>query len=108
MLCALSYVHLACGQSAHSLAFLRLVVHEHSQDVELLRLLAYALISQRLGEEALSVLDRLDMLDDQPSSRLPLLLLRSHALRQAGRMAEAQATFKRYVSLRGSPPPVKQ
>ncbi|WLA46889.1 hypothetical protein QIH80_35020 [Bradyrhizobium elkanii] len=48
------------------------------------------------------------MLDDQPSSRLPLLLLRSHALRQAGRMAEAQATFKRYVSLRGNPAPVKQ
>ncbi|WP_170991566.1 MULTISPECIES: histidine kinase [Bradyrhizobium] len=108
LLCALSYVHLACGQSAHSLALLRLVVHEHSQDVELLRIFAYALISERLGEEALSALDRLDMLDDQPSSRLPLLLLRSHALRQAGRMAEAQATFKRYVSLRGSPAPVKQ
>ncbi|WP_342709716.1 histidine kinase [Bradyrhizobium sp. B124] len=108
LLCALSYVHLACGQSAHSLALLRLVVHEHSQDIELLRILAYALISERLGEEALSVVDRLDMLDDQPSSRLPLLLLRSHALRQAGRMTEAQATFKRYVSLRGNSAPVKQ
>ncbi|WP_200844564.1 histidine kinase [Bradyrhizobium sp. USDA 3458] len=108
LLCALSYVHLACGQSAHSLALLRPVVHEHSQDVELLRILAYALISERLGEEALSVLDRLDMLDDQPSSRPPLLLLRSHALHQAGRMVEAQATFKRYVSLRGSTAPVKQ
>ncbi|MBO4227542.1 hypothetical protein [Bradyrhizobium neotropicale] len=105
LLCALSYVHLACGQSARSLALLRLVAREHSQDVDLLRILAYALISERRGEEALAVLDRLDTLDDQPSSRLPLMVLRSHALRQAGRIAEARAIFKNYVSLRGRTAP---
>jgi len=108
LLCALAYVHLACGQSAQSLALLRIVAHEHSRDIDLLRMLAYALISERQGHEALAVLDRLDTLDDQPSSRLPLMLLRSHALRQAGRMAEAQSTFKRYVSLRASRAPIKQ
>ncbi|XIA67436.1 histidine kinase [Bradyrhizobium sp. TZ2] len=108
LLCALSYVHLACGNSTESLALLRLVAHERSQDIDLLRILAYALISERRGDEALSVLDRLDTFDDQPSSRLPLMLLRSHALRQAGRMAEARAAFASYVSLRGSAAPFKQ
>ncbi|WP_439373190.1 tetratricopeptide repeat protein [Bradyrhizobium sp. DASA03120] len=108
LLCAISYVHLACGQSAQSLALLRILAHEHSQDVELLRILAYALISQGHGDEALAALDRLDELDDQPSSRLPLMLLRSHALRQAGRMDEAREIFKSYVSLRSSAAPIKQ
>ncbi|MET4519721.1 histidine kinase [Bradyrhizobium sp. I1.7.5] len=102
LLCALSYVHLACGSSAESLALLRVVAHERSQNVDLLRILAYALVSEGSGHEALTVLDRLDTFDGQPSSRLPLMLLRSHALRKSGRMAEARATFARYVSLRGS------
>ncbi len=102
LLCALSYVHLACGQSAQSLALLRLVAHDNCQDIDLLRIFAYALISEGLGGEALAILDRLDTLDDQPSSRLPLMLLRAHALRRAGRQDEARAVFQSYVSLRGA------
>ncbi|MDD1521628.1 MULTISPECIES: hypothetical protein [Bradyrhizobium] len=102
LLCALSYVHLACGQSAQSLALLRIAAREHSNDIGLLRILAYALISESLGDEALDVLDRLDALDTQPSSRIPMTLLRSHALRHAGRMPEAREVFQRYVSLRAS------
>ncbi|MDA9443264.1 hypothetical protein XH98_30075 [Bradyrhizobium sp. CCBAU 51745] len=102
LLCALSYVHLACGQSAQSLALLRIAAREHSNDVGLLRILAYALISEGLGNEALHILDRLDTLDKQPSSRMPMTLLRSHALRHAGRMPEAREVFQRYVSLRAS------
>ncbi|MGY3622254.1 type III secretion apparatus assembly chaperone SctY [Bradyrhizobium sp. USDA 10063] len=108
LLCALSYVHLACGQSAQSLALLRLLARDNSQDVELLRILAYALISEGFGDEALAVLDRLEILDDEPSSRLPLTLLRSHALRHAGRTEEARAVFQSYVSLRGSLALVRQ
>ncbi|RXH38724.1 histidine kinase [Bradyrhizobium nanningense] len=108
LLCVLSYIYLSCGQSAKSLALLRLVAHEESQDIGLLRILTYALISERRGDEALSVLDRLDKLDDEPSSSMPLMLMRSHALRHAGRMTEAQATFKRYVSLRGNTAAAKQ
>ncbi|MDF0497176.1 histidine kinase [Bradyrhizobium yuanmingense] len=108
LLCALSYVHLACGQSAKSLALLQIVANEHSHDVELLRILVYALISEGLGDEALVALDRLDKLDDDPSSRLPLMVLRSYALRQAGRMAEARAIFKNYVSLRSNAAPSEQ
>ncbi|WP_244897167.1 histidine kinase [Mesorhizobium amorphae] len=108
LLCALSYVHLACGQSAHSLALLRLAAHANSQEVDLLRILAYALISEGLGDEALTILDRLDILDEQPSSRLPLTLMRSHALRRAGRMEEARAVFQSYVSLRASTVLVEQ
>ncbi|OKO80642.1 histidine kinase [Bradyrhizobium sp. AS23.2] len=108
LLCALSYIHLECGQSAQSLALLRIAAHEHSQNVELLRILVYALISEGHGDKALAALDRLDKLDEQPSSRLPLMVLRSHALRQAGRMAEARAIFKSYVSLRSSAAPIKR
>ncbi|WIW50372.1 histidine kinase (plasmid) [Bradyrhizobium sp. 62B] len=108
LLCALSYVHLACGQSAQSLAILKFVAHEHSHDVEMLRILVYALISEGYGVKALAALNRLDELDNDPSSRLPLMVLRSHALRQAGRMAEARAIFKSYVSLRSNAAPTKQ
>ncbi|WP_084788745.1 tetratricopeptide repeat protein [Bradyrhizobium sp. Cp5.3] len=108
LLCALSYVHLACGQSAQCIALLRIAAHEHSQNVDLLRILAYALILEGRGDDALATLDRLEKLDHQPSSRLPLMLLRSHALRRAGRMAEARATFKSYASLRGSTAPIEE
>ncbi|GLR46021.1 hypothetical protein GCM10007880_65390 [Mesorhizobium amorphae] len=108
LLFALAYVHLACGQSAHSLALLRLLPRDNSREVDLLRILAHALISEGLGDEALTILDRLDTLDDQPSSRVPLTLMRSHALRRAGRMDEARAVFRSYVSLRGRTVPVKQ
>ncbi|KRR09317.1 MULTISPECIES: hypothetical protein [Bradyrhizobium] len=108
LVCAISFVHLACGQSAQALALLRLIAHDDSQDVDLLRILTYALISEGFGNEALAVLDRLDTLDDEPSSRLPLTLLRSHALRRAGRMDEARAVFQDYVSLRGRTAPTEQ
>ncbi|WID99715.1 hypothetical protein QO058_30450 (plasmid) [Bosea vestrisii] len=102
LLCALSYVHLACGQHAQGLALLRLLDHEDSRDIGLLRILAYGLVSDGAGEEALSVLERLEPLDDQPGSRLQLTLLRSHALRRAGRIDEAKSAFRDYVALRAS------
>jgi Flp pilus assembly protein TadD len=102
LLCALSYVHLACGQHAQGLALLRLLDHEETRDIGLLRILAYGLVSDGAGEEALTVLDRLEGLDDQPGARLPLTLLRSHALRRAGRMEEAKLAFRDYVALRAS------
>ncbi|CDX17060.1 conserved hypothetical protein [Mesorhizobium sp. ORS 3324] len=108
LLCALSYTHLACGQSAQSLALLRLAVSDNSQDVNLLRIFAYALIAEGLGDEALTILDRLDVLDDQQSSRVPLTLMRSHALLRARRMDEARAVFQSYVSLRSSTILLKQ
>ncbi|MDX8437811.1 histidine kinase [Mesorhizobium abyssinicae] len=108
LLCALSYAHLACGQSAQSLALLRLAVSDNSQDVSLLRIFAYALIAEGLGDEALTILDRLDVLDDQQSSRVPLTLMRSHALLRARRMDEARAVFQSYVSLRSSTVLLKQ
>ncbi|WP_027535577.1 histidine kinase [Bradyrhizobium sp. WSM3983] len=108
LVCAISYVHLACGQSAQSLSLLRLIARDNSQDIELLRILAYAFVAEGLGYEALAVLDRLDTLDNQPSSRLPLMFLRSHALRRVGRMDEARAVFRRYVSLRGTTAMIKE
>ncbi|OKO83964.1 histidine kinase [Bradyrhizobium sp. NAS96.2] len=108
LVCALSYLHLACGQGAQCVALLQLIVRDNSQDVDLLRILAYALISEGLGDQALRILDRLDTLDDEPSSRTHLMLLRSHALRRAGRMDEARAVFQDYVSLRVGTVLIKQ
>lgn len=108
MLCSLSYLHLACGQGTQSVALLRLIVCNNSDDVDLLRILAYALISEGRGDEALPILDRLDTVDDDPSSRVPLTLLRSHGLRRAGRMEEARAVFQNYISLRGGTVLTKQ
>ncbi|MCP3380145.1 MULTISPECIES: M48 family metallopeptidase [unclassified Bradyrhizobium] len=108
LLCALSYLHLACGQSAECLALLRLIVRDDTQDVDLLRILAYALISEGLGDEALPILDKLDALDDGSSSRISLMLLRSQALRRAGLMDEARAVFQTYVSLRDNTGPINQ
>jgi len=107
LLCALSYVHLACGQSAQSVALLRLVADDNPHDIGLLRILAYGLIAEGNGNEALSILDRLDDLDNQPGARLPLTLMRSHALRRAGRIDEARAAFQSYVALRTSAASVK-
>ncbi|WP_445219704.1 tetratricopeptide repeat protein [Bradyrhizobium sp. Pa8] len=108
LLCVLSYLHLACGQSAQCVALLRLIVRNNSQDVDLLRIFAYALISEGLGDEALPILDRLDTLDDGPSSCISLMLLRSHALRRAGLLDEARVAFKNYVSLRDRTGPINQ
>lgn len=100
LLCALSYVHLACGQSTQGVALLRLTDPEQSQDIGLLRILAYGLIAEGAGDEALAILDRLEVLDDRAVSRQPMMLMRSHALRRAGRMDEARLAFQAYVSLR--------
>ncbi|WOH80250.1 histidine kinase [Bradyrhizobium sp. BEA-2-5] len=108
LVCALAYLHLTCGQGAECVALLRLIVRDNSQDVDLLRIFAYALIAEGLGDQALRILDRLDTLDDEPSSRTHLMLLRSHALRRAGRMDEARAVFQGYVSLRNGAVFVKQ
>jgi hypothetical protein len=81
LLCALSYVHLAFGQSIHYLALLRLAAHADSQD-NLLCVLAYALIS-RSRRRSTNDPGGPEILDEQPSSRLRLTLMRSHALRLA-------------------------
>ena len=100
LLCALAYVYLACGQNLRALALLRLVERERPSDVGLLRILAYALLAAGQGEEAVDLVTRLETLDTDPKARTPLLLLRSHALRLAGRLDEARQTFRDFVAAR--------
>lgn len=100
LLCALSHVYLACGESRRALSLLRLVAAEWPEDVEVLRALAYGQIAIGDGESALELLDRLDRLDLEPTSRMPLLLMRSHALRLIGRWIEARSCFARFVIAR--------
>jgi Flp pilus assembly protein TadD len=100
LLCALSHVYLACGESNRALSLLRLVDAERPDDVEVIRALAYAHIAVGEGESALAQLDRLDGLDLDAASRTPLLLMRSHALRLLGRWLEARSCFAQFVIAR--------
>jgi Flp pilus assembly protein TadD len=100
LLCALAYVYVACGQCRRALALLRLVVRARPDDVEAIRLLAYAHLANRDGAAALAAIDRLSALDADPASEAPLLLLRSHALRLEGQMADARERFDQFVFAR--------
>jgi hypothetical protein len=103
LLCALSFVYLTCGQESKALPLVRLVASSIPDDISGLRLLAYALLANGRGDEALATVDRLEAIDGDGQSRLPLLLLRSHALRLSGRTDEARLCFQRFVAARNSP-----
>jgi Flp pilus assembly protein TadD len=100
LLCALSYVYVACGQCRRALALLRLVERAWPDDVEAIRLLAYAHLANKDGAAALAAIDRLEALDPDPASEAPLLLLRSHALRLEGQTADARRRFDQFVFAR--------
>jgi hypothetical protein len=100
LLCALAYLYVACGQCRRALALLRLVVRARPDDVEALRIMAYAHLANKDGAAALAAIDRLDGLDTDPASKAPLLLLRSHALRLDGQMADARRRFDQFVFAR--------
>ena len=100
LLCALSYVYVACGQSRRALALLRLVERACPDDVETIRLLAYAHLANKDGAAALAAIDRLEALAPDPASKAPLLLLQSHALRLVGQTAEARRRFDQFVFAR--------
>ena len=98
LLCALAYVYLASGQNRRALALLRLVERERPNDVELLRVFAYALLAAGEGEIARTVVERLEALDG--GARSGTLLLRSHALRLAGHLDDARQSFRDFVAVR--------
>jgi Flp pilus assembly protein TadD len=100
LLCALSYVYVACGQHRRALALLRLVERARPDDIEVIRLLAYAHLANKDGAAALAAIDRLEALDPDPASKAPLLLLRSHALHLQGQTAEARQRFDQFVFVR--------
>src|SRR5262245_47090835 len=103
LLCELSYIYLACGQADKALALIRLVARCMPDDIGCLRVLAYALLANGRGEEALAALGRLAAIDHDRETRAPLLLLRSHALRLAGRSSEARLSFREFIAARRSP-----
>ena len=100
LLCVLAYVYVACGQCRRALALLRLVVRARPDDVEAIRMMAYAHLANKDGAAALAAIDRLDGLDTDPASEAPRLLLRSHALRLEGQMADARRQFDQFLSAR--------
>ncbi|KNY20774.1 hypothetical protein AKJ13_20940 [Methylobacterium sp. ARG-1] len=101
LLCAMAYVALGTGDGEQAVTLLSLVLREVPDDTEVLRLLAYALVATGSGGQALAALDRLALLDPG-ATPAALLLLRSHALRLAGRLDEGRDMFRAFVEARRS------
>ena len=103
LLCALAYVALGIGDAQQAVTLLGLVLREVPDDVGVLRLLAYALVAVGDGARALAVLDRLEETAQDETCEetpAPLILLRSQALRLAGRLDEGRVAFRRFVEAR--------
>jgi predicted Zn-dependent protease len=99
LLCALAYVALGVGDAAQAVTLLGLVLREAPDDAGVLRLTAYALVAAGNGAQALAALDRLERVETEAPAA-PLLLLRSQALRLAGRLDEGRTVFRRFVEAR--------
>lgn len=99
LLCAMAYVALGVGDAEEAVTLLCIVLRETPDDAELLRLLVYALVAAGSGHQALAALDRLEALEKGPPTA-PLMLLRSQALRLAGRLDQGREAFRAFVALR--------
>ncbi|MCJ2013119.1 tetratricopeptide repeat protein [Methylobacterium sp. J-076] len=104
LLCAMAYTALGVGDAEQAVTLLSLVLREAPADTEVLRLLAYALVRSGSGGQALAALDRLAELEAGAAAP-PLMLLRSQALRLAGRLEEGRALFRAFVAERRSEEP---
>lgn len=94
LLLLMAYLYLSCSRERRALPLLLLVIASYPTDRDALRALAHAYTATDSGEHALVVLDRLDELGDDDAV---LILLRSRALHQQRRLAEAQACFRRFA-----------
>ncbi len=97
LLLSMSFLYLACGCERRALPLLLLVVADDPQDREALRALAHGYTATGRGELALAVLDRLLELGEDARAG-GLLLLRSRALHEAGRIDEARHCFAAYAA----------
>ena len=95
-LLALAFLYAACGQYRRGLVLLMLIDRYCPDDVETLRALGHAFTEIGRGDRALDALDRLQAIDHE-SDQHGIALLRSRALYQLGRLAEAQKCFAGYV-----------
>jgi type III secretion protein Y len=100
MLHSLGYLYLLHGQRRRALILLLLAARGAPQDLGLLRTLAFALISCDDPERALAVLEQIEALTTRQHIRPADDLLRSRALLQQGRLAEARVTFQRFIVAR--------
>lgn len=97
---SLGYLYLMHGQHKRALTLLMFATRRsRDDDAGLLRSFAYALILNKSGDQAIEVIDRLEVLerDDLQASAM-LLLLRSRALLHAGRLLEARSCFSAYIN----------
>jgi type III secretion protein Y len=86
------------GQTKRAIVLLILASWLAPEDAGVLRTLAYIFLQDGEPEKALSVINKLN--DIEGDSHPALSLLRSRALKAAGREEEAEEAFSRYVELR--------
>ena len=93
LLLSMAFVYLSCSRERRALPLLLLVHEALPADEDALRALAHAYTAVGRGDRALTVLDRFAETERGPDE--VVLLLRSRALHQQNRLAEAQACFAR-------------
>ena len=101
LLLSVSYIYQACGMEMRALPLLQLLALQCGNDAAVLRSLAHAYVAADRGHEALEILDQLERIDAEDQAP-GLLLLRSRALHQQGRLQEARSCFVLYVAARAA------
>lgn len=100
LLKALAFLYLRHGQNRRALTLILLAAKNASEDVGVLRMLAYAFIANDAPDEALDVIERLERLDFADGADRTRRLLKARALLHAGRRVEARKVFRQFVEQR--------
>jgi type III secretion protein Y len=90
----LGFIYLRHGQPYRAVVMLIVAAQAQPDRPEILRTLCGGLIAARMGQQALDVLDRLDMLTPEHTQHPMMRLMRARALLLLGRTEEARAAFR--------------
>lgn len=100
LLKALAFLYLRHGQNRRALTLILLASKHAPEDIGVLRALAYAFIANNAPDEALDVIERLEVLDFADGADRTRRLLKARALLHAGRRVEARKVFRQFVEQR--------
>ena len=100
LLLSLGWLYIRCGHHRRGLVLVLLAALSAPEDIAAQRALAWALVVNGSGEEALATLDALEPGAAEPPDPA-IKLLRSRALWLTGRTEAARRCFAEFVALRG-------
>ena len=90
----LGFIYLRHGQPYRAVVMLIVAAQEQPDRPEVLRTLCAAPIAARLGQQALGVFDKLDILVPEQAQHPMMRLMRARALLLLGRTEEARSVFQ--------------